>query len=292
MSYTIFYNPATNHVQGLAPTGRYTFQTAEQASEKGRVNYYAVGACGSLSRDGAYFATGKTFETVAEVKDFLVNSRRKACKNCLKAVDALLAAEVPVHQPTADALDELIQLIEEVDAEKAAEAAPAAPVTEASLKQRRERLAAKLADVDAQLVALVPPAVDKDPITGWPIFTVNGARYAIGPVVQEAPNWVDWIKYFWADGIGSVDTRRVYADAAAGTLQRQLWDARRRYDLTRNGSSVVQVDGILYRVQAAKDTEGEPFIWYTPGGYAPRMSCNAHSPEGSVQRRIWDACNA
>lgn len=258
-----------------------------------------VGNCAARDKVASRAASYADFNELSEVLDFAERVARKdvfrVCGTCLRAVKKAAAqapVEVPVHQPTADALDALIQLIEEVDAEKAAEAEASPVTTEASLKQRRERLATELAEVDAQLAALAAPAVDKDPITGWPIFTVNGARYAIGPVVREAPDWVDWMQYFRADGIGSVDRRRIYADAATGTLHRQLWDARRRYDLTRNGSSVVQVDGILYRVQAAKDTEGEPFIWYTPGRYTPCMSCNAHSPEGSVQRRIWDACNA
>lgn len=144
------------------------------------------------------------------------------CKRCLK----LLAAEEAAEQAHQDRVDASMQpATGEGDY-----LAPAAPVAEAT------------------------PAVEKDPITGWPIFTVGSGRYAVGPVVPQLFGNVEFVKYFWVDGENG--HRRAYADSATGTVQRLLWDARYDYDTARAAAQQPEAEPLKAR-QVSVDMQSE-----------------------------------
>lgn len=79
-----------------------------------------------------------------------------------------------------------------------------------------------------------PKAPASDLGAGWPVFHVGPGRYAVSPRIKGPFGGMDSVKYYWVDGIGQADQRTAYPDAAVGTIQRQLWDARRDYDMARN----------------------------------------------------------
>lgn len=178
------------------------------------------------------------------------------------------------------------------------------------LKAQIELLETQLATLKGELSErqAAEPVIEKHAITGWPIFTVGAARYryAVSPRIQGPFGGMDYVKYFHVDGLyGQSDQRKAYPDAATDSVQGRLWQARYDFDLARqvsreaaaapkpvvhgNGPRTVVVGGIAYVVRSAVDSDGQPFLWYTAGGNAPRMSCNAYSPVGSVQRQVWDA---
>lgn len=90
--FTVKYNRATNHIDGL------TVRTTGGGNDVGdHVSDYAQNACPSLTR--YRFAQGATLNTVAEALDAARKAGgRKLCRHCEKAAEAMIAAEaVPTH---------------------------------------------------------------------------------------------------------------------------------------------------------------------------------------------------
>lgn len=87
MSYQIKYSRATNHLAGVAE------RTQSTGSETGDgVSYYAQSACAQVTRGN--LANGRAYESLADaVADLECPQDRKACKRCLAAAKAQLAAE-------------------------------------------------------------------------------------------------------------------------------------------------------------------------------------------------------
>ncbi|MDX2390196.1 hypothetical protein NJL88_08975 [Streptomyces sp. DK15] len=93
--FTIKYNAATNHIDGVA------VRTAGEGVEAGgTVSYYAQNACGSITR--YRLAEGKAYESLADALDAAHKGGRKLCKTCEKAALAQLAAEAEEAAPTLD----------------------------------------------------------------------------------------------------------------------------------------------------------------------------------------------
>lgn len=84
MNYSIRYNRTTNHITGFNLNASATDTT--------------MNTCGSVTR--STLAQGKSFETLAEVRAYIETAQRRICKNCLKALDAAIAAEAEAAAET------------------------------------------------------------------------------------------------------------------------------------------------------------------------------------------------
>lgn len=174
------------------------------------------------------------------------------CKRCLK----LLAAEEAAEQAHQDRVDASMQpATGEGDY-----LAPAAPAVEVEQPE-------------------ATPAAEKDPITGWPIFTIGSGRYAVGPVVPQPFGNVEFVKYFWVDGGNG--HRRAYADSATGTVQRLLWDARYDYDTARTA-----------RQQPEAECGTQVYDPFRGLAYCTKRAGHSRVTEGPEHRGDFDAMDA
>ncbi|MGH8882153.1 MAG: hypothetical protein ACRD0P_33200, partial [Stackebrandtia sp.] len=90
MTYTIRYNRATNHIEGITER-----TTARESRDHGVVGYYAVTACPALSRTGIQLAYGQTIDSLADAVRDAEFGERRLCTACRKAADAELADQAP-----------------------------------------------------------------------------------------------------------------------------------------------------------------------------------------------------
>lgn len=118
-TYTVQYNRATNHINGL-----------DELTKGSELNY-SLSACSSVTR--GHLAAGQSFETVADaLANASVAGGRRLCKNCEKAAKAALARD-----EAAAATERLRQEVMAQESREAVEAAaqetPADEPTEAPI---------------------------------------------------------------------------------------------------------------------------------------------------------------
>jgi hypothetical protein len=136
--FTVKYNKTSNHISGI------------EARTEGSDLNYAASACGSLSRSGHRMAVAKSYDSVADALKAIQTSTRSACKNCVAAAEALIAAEAEKEEEVQEEVTETETPA--TDSETLVTVAVMAPGS-TSTKRETVSLPGGLSDWDAETTA-------------------------------------------------------------------------------------------------------------------------------------------